>query len=86
MLVVSHDTFNHGPSGLAIVLPLTSIHRGIPAHVPVDPPEGGLKTSSDILCDAIRSVARERLVRRWGEVSAATMFAVEDRLRILLVL
>ena len=28
--------------------------------------------------------ARERLARRWGTVSSATLAAVEDRLRILL--
>ena len=53
-------------------------------HVPLDPPEGGLKNHSVILYDSVRSVAKERLSRHWGHVSAATMAAVEDRLRILM--
>jgi mRNA interferase MazF len=84
VLVVSEDLFNQGPAGLAVVLPLTSTLRGIPSHVPVSPPEGGLKNRSAILCEGVRSVSVERLVVRWGAVSQGTMAAVEDRLRMLL--
>ena len=84
VLVVSEDVFNGGPAGLAIVLPMTTTLRNIPSHVPVAPPEGGLKSRSAILCDAVRSVAIERLVVRWGAVERQTMAAVEDCLRILL--
>ena len=84
ILIVSEDVFNHGPADLVIVAPLTSTHRGIPSHVPITPPEGGLRSPSVILCDAIRSVTKERLVRQWGTVSSFTMTLVEDRLRILL--
>lgn len=84
VLVLSVDTFNHGPAGLVIVLPVTSTHRGIAAHVPLNPPEGGVKVTSFVLCDAIRSITKERLVRKWGAASPATLVAVEDRVRILL--
>jgi mRNA interferase MazF len=83
-LVVSVDTFNHGPAGLAVVLPVTSRRRGIPLHVAVDPPEAGLRMKSFIKTEDIRSVAVERLTRRLGPVTEATMAQVEDRLRILL--
>lgn len=83
-LVVSVNPFNHGPAGLVVLLPLTSIGKGIPFHVEVGPPEGGLKARSFIKCEDIRSVARERLLQRWGKVSGGTLAAVEDRLRILL--
>jgi mRNA interferase MazF len=84
VLVVSEDLFNQGPAGLAIVLPMTSTVRDVPSHVPVAPPEGGVKNRSAILCEGIRSVSAERLVVRWGAVDRGTMAAVEDRLRILL--
>jgi mRNA interferase MazF len=83
-LVVSVDTFNHGPAGLAVVLPVTSREKGIPLHVPVDPPEGGLSMRSFVKTEDVRSVAVERLNRRLGSVSDATMAQVADRLRILL--
>ncbi len=84
MLVVSDDLFNQGPAGLVIVLPMTSTLRGIPSHVPLHPPEGGVKTPTAVLCEAIRSVAVERLAVRWGAVAPVSMAAVEDRLRMLL--
>ncbi len=84
-LVVSDNTFNHGPAGLVVVIPITSRARGIPLHVRVDPPNGGLAVASFIKCEDIRSVSKERLATRWGAVpSPDTMAAVEDRLRILL--
>ena len=46
VLVVSDDLFNRGPAGLVIVLPMTSTLRGVPSHVPIDPPEGGLERRS----------------------------------------
>jgi len=62
VLIISTNTFNHGPAGLVFVLPLTRTDRRIPIHVPLDPPEGGVSARSYILCDAIRSIAKDRLV------------------------
>ncbi|OGF57353.1 MAG: growth inhibitor PemK [Candidatus Fraserbacteria bacterium RBG_16_55_9] len=83
-LVVSVDLFNHGPAGLVVILSITTRAKGIPFHVEIKPPDGGLKTRSFIKCEDVRSVAKERLSQRLGEVTGATMEAVEDRLRILL--
>jgi mRNA interferase MazF len=84
VLVISEDVFNRGPAGLVVVVPMTSTIRNVPSHVPVSPPEGGVKGPTSILCEAVRSVSVERLVVRWGAVDRRTMAAVEDRLRILL--
>jgi mRNA interferase MazF len=83
-LVVSVDLFNYGPAGLAVILPLTTRDRRIPFHVEVHPPEGGLTARSFIKCEDVRSASKDRFAQRWGTVSAATLAAVEDRLRILL--
>lgn len=84
VLVISDDLFNQGPAGLAVVLPITSTWHGIPLHIRLPPPEGGPKTDSTILSDAIRSISQERLLRHWGEISEPAMRAVEERLRVLL--
>ncbi len=84
VLIVSVDPFNSGLSGLTVVAPITSRLRNIPLHVPVKPPDGSLRVPSSILCDAVRSIDRRRLLDRWGAVSPATMAAVEDRLRRLM--
>lgn len=83
-LVISVDLFNQGPAGLIIVLPITSRSKGIRSHVEVNPPEAGLTLRSFIKCEDVRSVSKDRLIRRFGAVSAATLDAVADRLRILM--
>lgn len=83
-LILSVDVFNAGPAGLVIVLPITSRSKGVRSHVAVQPPEGGLSVVSYIKCEDVRSVAKERLHRRLGNISATTMAEVEDKLRILL--
>ena len=83
-MVLSADLFNRGPADLVVVLPMTSKAKGIPLHVPVGPPEGGVRTQSYIKCEDIRSISKERLTTRWGRVSADTMRAVEDKITILL--
>ena len=67
-------------------LALTSKDKKIRSHVRVEPPEAGLKVTSFVKCEDIRSVASERLSRRWGRVSAPTMRAVGETVRILLEL
>jgi mRNA interferase MazF len=85
VLIVSTDAFNHGPAELVFVLPLTRTDRRIPIHILVDPPEGGVRVRSYILCDALRSVSKGRLGERaWGSVTKKTMGQVEESLRVLL--
>ena len=83
-LVESVDLFNEGPADLVVVVPLTRTNRRVRWHVPVEPPEGGLKSVSFLMVENVRSVLRDRLVRLRGRVDPATVVAVEDRLRILM--
>jgi mRNA interferase MazF len=83
-LVVSVDKFNHGPSGMLIVVPITSKNKNQPIHVPVHPPEGDLSMISFIKCDNIRSISKQRLKQFYGTVSTQTMAEVEKRIRILI--
>ena len=45
VLIVSVGAFNESKAGLVVVIPLTSTARGIPWHVAVVPPDGGLKNT-----------------------------------------
>ncbi|HCG76710.1 MAG: growth inhibitor PemK [bacterium (Candidatus Ratteibacteria) CG_4_10_14_3_um_filter_41_18] len=83
-LVVSADTFNHGLAGLLVIIPITTKEKGIPFHVIINPPEGGVSKKSFIKCEDIRAVSTERLSKCLGMVSTETLKAVEDRLKILL--
>ena len=91
VLVLSIDGFNAGPAELLVVVPFTSKtaktakSKNIPAHVRVDPPEGGLKTPSVLLCDQVRAMSKDRLGKGpWGTVSGATLAKVENAVRVLL--
>ena len=85
-LVVSHDGFNQGAADLVIVIPITSKGKGIRTHVEMQPPEGGLSMVSYAKCEDIRSISKDRLSRRMGAVTPATMASIEVILRSLLVL
>ncbi len=83
-LVVSVDLFNQGAAELVVVAPITTTARGIPLHVEVASPEGGVRQRSYIKCEDVRAISRGRLMERWGTVSSDTMAEVEERLKILL--
>jgi len=84
VLIVSADVVNAGPAELVIAVPFTRAIRGVPSHVRVDPPEGGLRERSFIKCEDIRSISKERLGRQLGAVSDDTMAQVELSLQRLL--
>src|SRR4051794_5739235 len=83
-LVVSVDQLNQGPSGLVIVVPISSKDKQVRSHVAIEPDEGGLKTKSFAKVEAIRSISTERLGRRRGAVSDETLDQVAYRLKVLL--
>ena len=73
-LILQNDIANrHSP--ITIVAAITSQFEEplYPTEVLITPPEGGLTTPSVVLLNQIRSIDRQRLVRRLGRVSAATM-------------
>ena len=83
-LIVSVDLFNHGAAELVVVIPVTSKAKGVPLHVEVNPPEGGLSMRSYVKCEDVRSISTARLLKKFGKVSSQIINAVEDRLRVLL--
>jgi mRNA interferase MazF len=83
-LVLSVDKFNHGPADLVIVVPITKTKRGIPTHVMVPAGEAGLTFDSYIKCEDLRSISKDRLVRRMGDVTYARIEGVQRYVRLLL--
>lgn len=83
-LVVSADWFNSTGPNLFTVVPLTTRHRASPMHVEVQPPEGGVRRASFVLCERPVTISGLRFRDHWGRVAPVTMSAVEDRLRTLL--
>jgi len=86
VLVVSTDGFNHSAAELVVVLPITTKAKHIPWHVSAKAGLGGLTRDSYVMCEAVRCISHNRLVKRLGAVPVAILSEAEHRLRMLLEL
>lgn len=68
VLVMSGERYNSLQPGLRIIFPLTTRDRGLPFHVRIDPPIGGLRSTSFVICEQPRTVSTLRLFEYWGTV------------------
>lgn len=84
-LILQNDITNRY-SPVTIVAALSSYSDGkiYPAEVIVKSPEGGLDRDSLILTDQIRTIDKQRLIRRLGEIRGDTMIKVNNSLKISL--
>jgi mRNA interferase MazF len=85
-VVISADSFNRSAAGLVIVAPMTTVHKGIPWHIHVAPPDGNVRQMSYVKCEDLRSISTDRLIDRWGVLSVRIMDQVSDTIRVLLQL
>jgi mRNA interferase MazF len=69
-LIFSHNFMNYGPSGLVFIVPLTSINKGIASHVKIEPHIGGVTVTSFALCEQLRSISRDRLIKKLGRINS----------------
>ena len=82
--VILQNNLSNQYSPITIVAAISS-HFANPPHpreVVIQPGKSGLSHASAALLNQIRSIDRERLVKRLGMVDAATMRKVDDALRI----
>lgn len=82
-LILQNDIANRW-SPITIVAGITSRtgDRVYPTNVLVTAPEGGLSQDSLILLNQIRSIDRQRLVKRLGKLGAKTMQEADRALSI----
>ena len=83
-LIVSDDDMNTGPSGLVILVPITSKFRGISTWVEFKPGEAGLTTPSWAIPEAVRSVSRCRLLKFMGTATETKLQEIVRCLRYLI--
>jgi mRNA interferase MazF len=84
-LVIQNDYSNHS-SPVTIVAAISSQYS-LPLHpteVHLEPGEGGLKKDSVVLCNQVRTIDRERLIKRVGKLKPGSMEMVEAALSISL--
>lgn len=78
------DTFGHG-FPFAIVVPVTTIRRGLSLHIEIEPTmETGLEVTSYVQCELLRSISRKRLIHRLGIIGDAESLAIAQIIRTLL--
>lgn len=83
-LIISENLFNQGYAELVIIVPITSQNKGIRSHVKINKGEGGLNLESFVKCEDIRSVSKQRLIKKLGNLSKPTIETVEEKLRFLI--
>lgn len=68
-LIVSVDELNKSPWELIVVCPITTFRKNKPfrLHVPISPPEGGIRQNSIIRCDQVKSLSIQRFTEQWGD-------------------
>ncbi len=78
-LVVSGVDYLAVVGTLAIIVPITTVDRGWPNHIPIR--GGTLPRESWAMTEQVRTVSRERIVDRAGRVSPETLRAVRTWIR-----
>ena len=85
-VVVSSSLHCASPIPMVIVVPLTTVDRGLPHHVPVASESSGLDHLSWARTDDIRAISEQRFLSRrpLGVLSAAEREAVRVHLRLMI--
>lgn len=79
-VVLQNDLANE-TSPTVTVLPISSnVRRVFPFQVRLPAGEGGLERESKVLCEQIRTVSRERLVGKLGELGEDRLAAIREAL------
>ena len=83
VLIIQNDLGNRF-SPTVIVLPLTSRmgKANLPTHVPIMPPQGGIRKPSLILCEQVRTLEKSRLTGYLGALPGEKMQMVERALSL----
>jgi mRNA interferase MazF len=80
-VVVSSSDYLSSVRDLVIVVPVTSVDRGWPHHVPVTGDRTGLSTPSFAMTEQPRTISTARIARRAGTAGRDTMQRVDLWLR-----
>lgn len=83
-VIVSSDRFNEARAWTVLAVPLTRTERGNPLHVAIDAPD--LAEVSHAQVELVGAVSRRRLLRRLGRIDPLVSAAIDDRLRMVMVL
>ena len=87
-LIVQNDVANEF-SSTTIVVPITSTipDKHYPTVVIIEPQESGLKKTSTVLCNQIRTIStKHRIIKKLGTLKPSTVKKVDEALKTSLAL
>jgi mRNA interferase MazF len=84
-VVVTANWFNQTRAELHFVVPISSTIRAIGTHYRIDAPSGGLDIDSEAMCEHLRSVSRNRFVRKRGDLERSQMDEIAKRIKLLIL-
>ena len=85
-IIVSSDSINKA-AAVVIVCPITdAIGKHSPIHIPIPKGESGLTKDSIAHCGQIRSIDKERLKKKWGDLQDARMKTIDAGIKLALAL
>lgn len=70
-LVISNNGYNYTANGMFQVLPITTTNRRLAGQIEVQARPSGLRETSYVMCDQIRTVSEERFGHRIGRLDDA---------------
>ncbi|MBV9303971.1 MAG: type II toxin-antitoxin system PemK/MazF family toxin [Acidobacteriaceae bacterium] len=86
--VVVQNNIGNQHSRRTIIVPASAAEKPLskpfPVWVPVTPNDGGFTKDAIIMCDQIRAIDKQRIVRNCGRLSASAMEKVDLALKISL--
>jgi mRNA interferase MazF len=86
VIIVSRDAINHN-SSVVVCVPCTDIancSRIYPSQVLLKKGTAGLTLDSVAMCEQIRAITADRLVKYIGKLDQHSLKTIEDRLKIAL--
>jgi len=85
VLVIQNNVGNRfSPTTIVAALTTRVEKRQLPTHVELREGEAGLDKAGLVLCEQLRTLAKERLARRAGQLSTSRMEEVNRALKISL--
>jgi mRNA interferase MazF len=81
-VVVSIDQLNRSALGLSLAVPLARTDFANALHLPIDPPEGGLRERSFAMPEQLRALSHDRVTERLGNLRSGSMTELLRRCRL----
>ena len=83
VLIVQNDTGNrHSPTVIAAAITSQQSKAKLPTHIPLHADTSGLSKDSVVLLEQVRTIDKQRLKEKMGELDKSTMYGINQALSV----